>query len=114
MTDRLLLTVNYSFTEKNVMILFRRILMPVMALTRMLTGGGSNWLRSPDNDHASGYDADTSANGEDPAVAGRQTENGWKPTGARRGRGVAPSIARKGDIPGKLVLANPLARFDGE
>lgn len=44
MTDRLLLTVNYSFTEKNMMILFRRILFCLLWLWLPVSPGGGKRL----------------------------------------------------------------------
>lgn len=71
-----------------------------MALAARLWAAESGWLRSPDNDHASiRLRADTSANGETRLLLDVKLENGWKPTGARRGKGAWRPIAWKGDMP---------------
>lgn len=74
------------------MILFRRILFCLLWLWLPVSWAAeSGWLRSPDNDHASiRLRADTSANGETRLLLDVKLENGWKPTGVRRGGGVAP------------------------
>lgn len=90
MTDRLLLTVNYSFTEKNMMILFRRILFCLLWLWLPVSWAAeSGWLRSPDNDHASiRLRADTSANGETRLLLDVKLENGWKTYWRAPGKGA--------------------------
>ncbi len=71
-----------------------------MALAARLRAAESGWLRSPDNDHASiRLRADTSANGETRLLLDVKLENGWKTYWRAGEGGVAPSIARKGDMP---------------
>ncbi len=98
MTDRLLLTVNYSFTE-NMMILFRRIPVACYGFGCRLWAAESGWLRSPDNDHASiRLRADTSANGETRLLLDVKLENGWKAYWRAPGKGRGALIL-EGDMP---------------
>lgn len=60
----------------------------------------SGWLRSPDNDHASvRLRADTSPEGETRLLLDVKLENGWKTYWRSPGKGVAPAIAWKENIP---------------
>lgn len=90
MTDWLLLTVNYSFTEKKYDDFVQAdTVLPVMALAARLWAAESGRLRSPDNDHASiRLRADTSANGETRLLLDVKLENGWKTYWRAPGKGA--------------------------
>lgn len=74
----------------------------------------SNWLYSPDNDHASvRVRADTSASGETRLLLDVKLEDGWKTYWRSPGEsGVAPSIVWKDDMPGVDWYWPTPSRFD--